>query len=647
MSVSRFLLIDAALVALFVANGLRAAVINSGVCDELGAHIPAGYLYWASGEYSGGLGNFPLGQLLIAAPTYLLGHSYELFTEQHLLLFRLPVLMLGALLGLLVSKLASALYGRWAGVAALSLYALSPNILAHASIATLDLPTAFFFFWTVYCLYHYVEKPGPTRMLGLALALGFALLTKVQSVVLVGLVPAIIAVFWWRAGPMRGRNDLAASCLFIPAIVYALINLVYLHGPGPDAGWLPPQFESALRSKLLHGSRGHFGYLMGEYSETGWWYFFPVAILLKTPVPALLLVAVALFRRHSASATAFLLVPIALILGMGMASNVNIGLRHILPIYPFLFVLAGGAAARLEGRWPRGLLGVLAAGYVAQAIFITPHHLSYFNILVGGPAQGHRYLIDSNFDWGQNDHFLQRYVEGQDASFEIDPDAFHPTTGRILVNANALYGVINGGPKAYRWLKPFEPVRQIAYTWFEYEIPEESFSDRSDDSGDRAALIAHLFALKDKYGNVADIEFRVLLARSFSALGAHDIAFEEMRSVLREHPTSERALGAGGSLIVRYKLGVLRFEGDQYLTGAQTLRPEDPQLLNGQRVVALARPLGENRPLSRLYNALGIVLLLDDRRDEAAKQFRLAIGLDPKNVTARKNAALIRKRQDL
>jgi hypothetical protein len=163
VSKSRFLLIDIGLLALFIANGLRAAVANSGVCDELGAHIPTGYLYWSSGEFSGGLGNFPLGQLLIAAPTYLLGHSYELFTEQHLLLFRLPVLMLGALLGLLVSRMATSLYGRTAGVAALFLYALSPNILAHATLATLDLPTAFVIFLTVYCLYCYVEKPGPAR----------------------------------------------------------------------------------------------------------------------------------------------------------------------------------------------------------------------------------------------------------------------------------------------------------------------------------------------------------------------------------------------------------------------------------------------------------------------------------------------------
>jgi hypothetical protein len=636
MTISRFLLIDSALLALFVANGLRAAVANSGVCDELGAHIPAGYLYWSSGAYSGGLGNFPLGQLLIAAPTFLLSHSYELFTEQHLLLFRLPVLVLGVLLGLLVSRMATELYGRPAGVAALFLYVLSPNILAHATLATLDLPTTFVIFLTVHCLYRYVEKPGSVRLLGLALALGIALLTKVQSIALVGFVPAVIAIFWRRVVPVQGLGRFVVSWLFVPIVVYGLINLSYLHVPGPALGWLPPYFESSLRSKLLHGGGGHFSYLMGEYSATGWWYYFPVAILLKTPVPTLLLIGVALFRRHSAKAMVFVLVPIGIFLGMGMASKVNIGLRHILVIYPFLFVLAGSAAVRFEGRWQRGLLGVLAAGYVAQAIFIAPHHLSYFNVLVGGPARGHRYLIDSNLDWGQNDRFLRRYVESQDVAYKIDPDPFHPTTGRILVNVNALYGVLNGGAKAYPWLRPIKPTRQIAYTWFEYDVPDHAFSDRSDDGPDREALMTHLFALKDKYSQVEDIEFRISLARSFSALGAHDVAFDEIRSILRDHPTSQRALGRGGSMLVRYKLGVLRFEGEQYLSGTHTPRPQDPPLIDDSNLVSLARSLDENEHLSQLYSALGAVLVARSAHPEAYNAYSLALRLDIGNDVARR-----------
>ena len=94
------------LLAAFFANAFNDAIQNSGVCDELGAHIPSGYLYLKSGRFSGGVDNFPLGQVIIALPAKLFSYSYELFTEQHLLLFRLPILLLGLLLGIMnaVSK---------------------------------------------------------------------------------------------------------------------------------------------------------------------------------------------------------------------------------------------------------------------------------------------------------------------------------------------------------------------------------------------------------------------------------------------------------------------------------------------------------------------------------------------------------------
>src|SRR5205823_149821 len=103
----------------FVALTVHSAAVHSGTCDELGAHIPAGYLYWTSGRFTGGIDNFPLGQLLIALPVYLRGLSYDLFTEQHLFLFRLPVVAMGALLGLVLYVFAKDLAGRGAALVAL------------------------------------------------------------------------------------------------------------------------------------------------------------------------------------------------------------------------------------------------------------------------------------------------------------------------------------------------------------------------------------------------------------------------------------------------------------------------------------------------------------------------------------------------
>ena len=149
----RVLLIPALACLLFFLNGLNDAFQNSAVADEVGGHMTAGYLYWTSGRYTGGIANFPLAHLLIALPVVLLGRSYELFSEQHLVLFRLPVLLMGLLLGIVLYRFTAGLFGRKAGLGALFLFCLSPNTLAHASLATLDLPIAFFVVLTAYALW--------------------------------------------------------------------------------------------------------------------------------------------------------------------------------------------------------------------------------------------------------------------------------------------------------------------------------------------------------------------------------------------------------------------------------------------------------------------------------------------------------------
>ncbi len=431
------------LLVLCAVNLVAAAIRNTGVADELGAHIPAGYLYWASGQYSGGIDNFPLAQLWIGLPVHLLGLDYALFTEQHLLLFRIPVMVLGLLVALAVYLMARRLWGPVAGVASLFAASLSPNLLAHSSLATLDLPTAWAVVTTVFLLYRYVEAPSVGRLAAASVAIAVALVVKIQAFLLLPI--AVVALALVAVGQVRkGRASLptmVASWLLIPSAVVVVVNLLYLQVPFAQGHVFPDPYLEAIRVKLSHGSGGHFAYLLGRYSSQGWWYYFPLAILFKTPIPGLVLVAVGLTRRLSLHTVVFVVLPIVLFLGAGMAGNLDIGLRHVLPIYPFLFMLAGAGAAQLDSRgWRRILLGVLAVAMAAEALWIQPHHLSYVNLLGGGAKNGHRILLDSNYDWGQNDRFLERHVARTGLEYQIDPDAFRPASGPILVNANARYG---------------------------------------------------------------------------------------------------------------------------------------------------------------------------------------------------------------
>lgn len=655
----RSLLIPAVLCVLFFLNGLNNTFQNSAVSDEVGGHMASGYLYWLSGQYSGGIANYPLAHLVIALPVVMLGYSYELFTEQHLVLFRLPVLLMGVLLGIILYRFTVGLLGRIAGVAALFLFSFSPNVIAHASLATLDLPITFFVFVTIYALWSYLKRPHWARMLVLSLALACALTTKVQALLLVPLVLLILAV---SGGHRVLRRKQSPGFLWwwmlVPLVFWIVVNVVYLNLPVDRAHLLPPLFVAALQAKLTHAmgrlSGLQVAYLLGHYSADGWWWYFPFAILVKTPLPTLVLLGLGLLRRPTWWSLSLVLLPAAAFLGMAMEARLNIGLRHVLIIYPFLFMLAGQGAARLwSHRWGGVMLVVLASGYMWQAAAIAPHHLSYFNMLAGGTRNGHHLLIGANYDFGQNDRFLRRYVEERGIDYKINPGPFRPTTGHILVNANAFYGSYgSGGPAAYAWLKELQPVNQIAYTWFEYEVREEAQAKLEevvkevDFVGQRhpfrpwnvnnvapqqldAALEEiqrHLQALRSRYADITEPQFRLTLAEALVAAAAYGGALEEARLLLEQDPGFEPALGLGGELMVCWKVGILKFEGHEYLTGFGAELGNDARALPDIASITYhARIAGISALLSRLHYRLGSALEELGRTAEAFQQYRVAV----------------------
>jgi hypothetical protein len=171
--------------------------------------------------------------------------------------------------------------------------------------------------------------------------------------------------------------------------------------------------------RFFKHQQGRPAFLLGDHSDTGFWSFFPVSFVVKTPVPLLVLIALALWlaasRRLRSRADVFLWIPIALYAAISVTRGINIGHRHLLPLYPFLFVAAGRAAAwalsSRPRRAPAALVGVLAAWHLGAALWIHPHYLAYFNELAGGPGRGYRILVDSSLDWGQDLRGLKPYME--------------------------------------------------------------------------------------------------------------------------------------------------------------------------------------------------------------------------------------------
>ena len=212
--------------------------------------------------------------------------------------------------------------------------------------------------------------------------------------------PAVSAAFDWRA------LEAASPLVHVPLQL------------ARSAWVLPESWVFGFLHFVVH-AESRPAFLLGEYSETGWWYYFPVTFFLKTPVPLLILSGAALARltrqRGKWRLEGFVWVPVLFFFAITLTRNINIGHRHLLPIYPFLFVAAGRVAGRLWSsprRLGPAMLAGLAAWYAAGTLGVHPHYLAYFNELAGGPRNGYRHLVDSNLDWGQGLKALKRWMDG-------------------------------------------------------------------------------------------------------------------------------------------------------------------------------------------------------------------------------------------
>jgi hypothetical protein len=381
------------------------------------------------------------------------------WNDADLLLFlgRLPIVALAACLVVAVFVTARQLFGPLAGAIAAFLAALSPDVLAHGALVTTDLAFALFFFLAVIAFERALERATPGRLLAAGLATGAAFATKFSAPILL----AVLGLFglWTaladapcvaspggrpRLAEGRGRRLwhvallLAAVAATSLVVVWAAYGFRAVLSPDPTVraelrgplvadhvGLLERAVASAGRARIVpedyargvlfvaEHSAARSAFLLGERSDHGFPHYFAVTFLLKTPVPLLLLTVLALARvpRLPRREAVLLWLPVAVYLAATTTRGLQIGHRHLLPTYPFLFVAAGEALAGLRGwRAPKGTVLAAALGlwYAAGTLVQHPHHLAYFNEIAGGSKNGWRLLVDSNLDWGQD---LKRLAE--------------------------------------------------------------------------------------------------------------------------------------------------------------------------------------------------------------------------------------------
>jgi 4-amino-4-deoxy-L-arabinose transferase-like glycosyltransferase len=386
---------------------------------------------------------------------------------------RIPVVVLTFLLGLTLFLIA---YRHWGGPAALvatSLYAFNPTVNGHGHLITTDIGLTLGFVLATYTFWQLLHDPSWRRAGWFGLAFGLALLTKHTAVILL----PVFVVLLVAAGLNRTRSTSIKQTATKIVGALALTAVVIWAGFGfrdvtvpasksiseqvysdnlkatqrlyPDASWgnsdqyqlkitelndlrtkvgrydtkyaalqpiltiLPGNYLKGVFLVIGHASNGHDSFLLGETSNKGWWYYFPLMIVFKTPLVALLLISAGIYLTvrnwRSSRLVQALTIAGGIYLLSAITSKANLGIRHIMPVLPFLFLIAGYATT-LSHRYLRtSYVAISLLGLIYAATY--PFYLSYFNELAGGSRNGYQIATDSNIDWGQDLERIARHLE--------------------------------------------------------------------------------------------------------------------------------------------------------------------------------------------------------------------------------------------
>lgn len=289
-----------------------------------------------------------------------------------LLLARLPVVFLSLLLGFFVFKWARELYGEIPGLIAAGLYTFCPNILANSALVTEDIAVSLFIFLTVYFFQRHYSSGLTRELVFSGLALGFALNTKYTAVMLPPALLCLAAYEELASGKKRAAEPLrklAVAALTAAAVLLAFYRVVDIR-----------EYVTGFRYMASAVKLGQMTFLAGDYSPDGFWNYFLYAFFLKTPLPLILALGLLLvFGKFSLKnilkcrAEVCLLFPPAVLFLSASFSPLQIGLRHILPVYPFLFVLCGGLWLVVKEKF-RWLLCALGLWYAASSIGVHPYY---------------------------------------------------------------------------------------------------------------------------------------------------------------------------------------------------------------------------------------------------------------------------------
>jgi hypothetical protein len=324
---------------------------------------------------------------------------------------RLANVGVALILGAAIFRWSTEFFGKSGGLFALALYSLDPGVVANAALATNDLGVAALVFLATWAWWKWLGQPSGWRLILAGVAAGAACASK-SSGLIVGPIAAVLALVRRPLEGRRGVNwlqrlgGLAGNGVLCCATIWAVYGFSFGDGVPAPAYVEGIKFQSGRLVESLPV------YALGRIWPDSVWFYYPLTLLLKTPLPVMLTAAIGVavaIKRRGRELVCPLLIPPLLFGAMAVASALQQGHRVLLPILPFLFCLGGAVTLALPWsgsqlrRAARAAAAALPLAWLAfNAFSIYPHHLSFFNELAGGAAEGDRYLVDANIDWGQD-----------------------------------------------------------------------------------------------------------------------------------------------------------------------------------------------------------------------------------------------------
>ncbi len=476
-------------------------------------------------------------------------YHYGNNADQILFYSRLPILLLAILFGGVLYVVTKRRFGAAVGLLALFFYALEPNILAHARFVTTDLGAAATAFFAIVSFLSYLKNPSRKNLAIATVLFAVAQLAKFSAVLLVPVYFFMVAAAI-IAGPglATWRNRLFEYVKGFLILGFGALGLIW-------AFYIPPTWNlpASVQSKLIDGSLpggwqrpiglfltkinhlplikplaqyilgvlmvfnrvagGNTTYFMGKVTNQSFVWYFPVTYLIKTPITILILIIASLAfavwkylaksplrvwqnalnyaRDHLFELTA--LFYIAFYSYMSIKGNLNLGIRHLLPIIPFILILVAKKTVEIARSlrpqpWAKFVLAGLLLFYLGTNLRAYPSYLAYFNESIGGPANADKYVSDSSVDWGQDLIRLKTYVDS------------HPEIDKIAVD---YFG--GGEPKYYFCDRRYDASGQLIRNITGYDCSHSKFVEWHAQNGiypGKYMAVSETFLLNDIYWSV-------------------------------------------------------------------------------------------------------------------------------------------------